>query len=231
MVIKESWPRRDDLPAVLGQGLLLVLGGNLFSAASQRFLSTGVAGLLNSCISLWVVVLSVKSERISKRVLFGIAVGLVGVTLLLLPGEEMRVHPIGVLCMLASTFTFSLGAVMQRRHPPKGGTLSVLSVQMLLTAAIAAAAAMFGEGFTVAPLTLEIWSALLFLVIFSSLLAYTAFAGLTKRWPPSRFGTYSIITPIVAVALGALALKEPLTPRMLAAMVITLSGVAMVQRR
>ncbi|MDR0498666.1 MAG: EamA family transporter [Holophagales bacterium] len=229
--LREPWPDRDELPLVLGQGLLLVLGGNIFSAASQRFLSTGVAGLLNSGISLWVVALSRRFEPVSKRTWLGVVIGLFGVALLLLPGEKLRVHPVGVLCMLASTFTFSLGAVIQRRHPPKGGTFSVMSVQMLLTTAITACIAVPSGGFTVGPLTLKVWSSLLFLVIFSSLLAYAAFAGLSKMWPPSRFGTYSVITPIVAVALGAIALKEPLTLKMLTAMAITLFGVAMVQRR
>jgi len=230
LVAKETWPKRSELPAVLGQGLLLVLCGNLFSAASQRFLSTGVAGLLNSSISLWVVLLSSRFEPISRRTMTGVAIGLLGVALLLLPGDKTRVHPLGILCMFAGTFTFSLGAVIQRKRPPKGGTLAVLSVQMLLTAAIAAAIAMLGDGFTVGPLTKDVWTALLSLVVFSSLLAYAAFAGLTKRWPSSRVGTYSVITPIMTVVLGTIVLKEPLTARMLTAMAITLLGVTMVQR-
>jgi len=228
--LKESWPEKRDLPMVLMQGLLLVMAGQLFSAASQRFLSTGVAGLLNSGTSLWVPVLASRREPIPKRALLGIVIGLFGVALLLLPGEEMRVHPIGVLCMLCGTFTFSLGAVIQKLRPPSGGTFSILAIQMFMTSVTTAAIAAPSNGFTVGPLTLKIWASLLFLVIFASLLAYGAFAGLSRRWPPSRFGTYSVITPMVAVGLGAAVLKEPLTARMLTAMAITLFGVAMVQR-
>jgi drug/metabolite transporter (DMT)-like permease len=229
--LKESWPEKKDLPMVLIQGLMLVMAGQLFSAASQRFLSTGVAGLLNSGTSLWVPVLASRREPIPRRAILGIFIGLFVVALLLLPGEKMRVHPIGVLCMLCGTFTFSLGAVIQKLRPPSGGTFSILAIQMFMTSVITAAIAAPSSGFTVGPLTPKVWASLLFLVIFASLLAYAAFAGLSRRWPPSRFGTYSVITPMVAVGLGAAVLNEPLSARMLAAMAITLFGVAMAQKR
>jgi len=64
-----------------------------------------------------------------------------------------------------------------------------------------------------------------------SLASYAAFAALSRRWPPSRYGIYAVLTPGVAVLLGTGVLGEALTPRMLLAMGVILLGVVLVQRR
>lgn len=224
-VPRSEWLRQAGL------GLLLVLAGNTLTAAAQQYLSTGLTGLLNATISLWIVLLASRTEVMPRRVWAGVALGLVGVALLLLPGDRIRVHPMGFLLMMGSTLAFSVGALAQRTRPSQGGTFGVLALQMGSSGLVAGGMAAVGTGFVHAPITGSALGALLFLAAVPSLAAYAAFAALTRLWPPSRFGIYAVLTPLVAVGLGSLALREPLTLRMVLAMGVTLGGVALAQRR
>lgn len=224
-VPRSEWLRQASL------GLLLVLAGNTLTAAAQQYLSTGLTGLLNATISLWIVLLASRTEVMPRRVWVGVGLGLLGVALLLLPGDRIRVHPAGFLLMMGSTLSFSIGALVQRKRPSAGGIFGVLAIQMGTSGLVAGGLASVGSGFVHGPLGGSVLGSLVFLAAVPSLAAYAAFATLSRLWPPSRFGIYAVLTPLVAVGLGSLALREPLTLRMVLAMGITLGGVALAQRR
>lgn len=227
----ERPPPVPELPRLAFHGLLMVGAANFFATLGQRYLSTGVAGLLNAGIALWIVLLSAGEERHPRRVWIGVGVGLAGVALLLLPGKAQRISFAGVACMVASTFSFAWAALRHRRRPSAAGLSWVLAVQMGAAGLAASAAAAFTGGFLAGPASPRALGAFAFLVAVPSLLAYAAFATLSRLWPPGRFGIYAVLTPVVAVILGVLFLREHLTARMAAAMVVTLVGVGLVQVR
>lgn len=227
----ERPPTREELPRLALLGLLMVGSANLFATLGQRFLSTGVAGLLNACIALWIVLLSASEEGHPKRVWAGVALGLAGVALLLLPGRAQRVSWAGFGCMMASTFSFAWAALRQRKRPGKAGLPWVLAVQMGASGLVLTLLAFaFGGPFS-GPVTSQAAWAFAYLVAVPSLLAYGAFALLSQLWPPGRFGIYAVLTPVVALLLGLAFLHEALTARMALAMAVILLGVALVQIR
>ncbi|HJV90928.1 MAG TPA: EamA family transporter [Holophagaceae bacterium] len=228
---REAPPRREDLPRLAFLGLLLVGASNLFTTLGQQYLSTGVGGLLNACISLWIVLLSAGEERHPHRVWVGMALGLAGVALLLLPGKAQRVSWLGFACMMASTFSFAWSALRLRKRPVAAGLPWVLAVQMGASGILLTGIASLQTGCFSGPLTGKALAALAYLVAVPSLVAYGAFAILSRLWSPGRFGIYAVLTPVVAVLLGLGFLRETLTPRMAAAMAIILAGVALVQIR
>jgi drug/metabolite transporter (DMT)-like permease len=228
---KASRPDRRETLRLALLGLVMVGASNTLTSYSQRYLSTGVAGLLNATISLWIVLLSAAHERPPRRVWAGVGLGLAGVALLLLPGKAQRISWMGVACMAGSTFSFAWSALRLRMNPSKVSLAWTLAIQMAATGLATWLLGLATEGLFSGPMTGPVWSALAFLILVPSLLAYGAFAVLAKLWPPSRFGIYAVLTPVVAVLLGTLWLKEPFTPRMGAAMAIILSGVVLVQRR
>ena len=71
--------------------------------------------------------------------------------------------------------------------------------------------------------------ALIYLIVFGSLLGYSSYIYILGKWPAAKAGTYAYINPPVAVLLGTLILKEPFTPTVLLATAIILSGVLLVQ--
>ncbi len=228
---REAPPRREDLPRLAILGLLMVGASNLFTTLGQQHLSTGVGGLLNACISLWIVLLSAGEERHPRRVWVGMVLGLAGVALLLLPGKAQRVSWVGFACMMASTFSFAWAALRLRKRPVAAGLPWVLAVQMGASGLVLTAIAAGSGGCFSAPLTAKALGAFAYLVAVPSLVAYGAFAILSKLWSPGRFGIYAVLTPVVAVLLGLAFLHESLTPRMALAMAVILLGVGLVQIR
>ncbi len=228
---REAPPRREDLPRLAVLGLLLVGASNLFTTLGQQHLSTGVGGLLNACISLWIVLLSAGDERHPRRVWAGMALGLLGVALLLLPGKAQRVSWVGFAFMMASTFSFAWSALRLRKRPVLAGLPWLLAVQMGASGLLLTGVALGSGGLLHGPLTPRALGAFAYLVAVPSLVAYGAFALLSRLWAPGRFGIYAVLTPVVAVALGLAFLGERLTPTMAVAMVVILGGVALVQIR
>jgi drug/metabolite transporter (DMT)-like permease len=228
---KEAPPRREDLPRLALLGLLLVGASNLFTTLGQQHLSTGVGGLLNACISLWIVVLSAGDERHPRRVWVGMALGLLGVALLLLPGKAQRVSWVGFAFMMASTFSFAWSALRLRKRPVVAGLPWILAVQMGTSGLLLTGVALGSGGLLHGVPTPRALAAFAYLVAVPSLVAYGAFAVLSRLWAPGRFGIYAVLTPVVAVALGLAFLGERLTPTMTLAMGVILLGVALVQLR
>jgi drug/metabolite transporter (DMT)-like permease len=227
----ERPPERREALRLALIGRVLVGASNYFTTLGQRTLSSGVGGLLNATISLWIVLLSARREPPPRRVWAGIALGLAGVALLLLPGKAQRISWAGVACMGASTFSFAWAALRMRQAPSRTGLAWTLALQMGATGLVTLLLALSSEGVLHARPTGTVLLAVLYLTAVPSLLAYGAFAVLARLWPPSRFGIYAVLTPVVAVLLGTLFLREPFTARMGAAMAVILGGVALVQRR
>lgn len=228
---REQRPTRAELPRLALLGLLMVGAANLFATLGQRYLSTGVAGLLNACIALWIVLLSAADERHPRRVWMGVALGLAGVALLLLPGKTQHVSWAGFACMMGSTFSFAWAALRHRQRPVAAGLPWVLTVQMGASGIVLTTVAALTGGCFSGPLTTKALGAFAYLVAVPSLVAYGAFAILSKLWSPGRFGIYAVLTPVVAVLLGLAFLHESLTLRMAVAMAVILLGVALVQIR
>lgn len=227
----EARPHRREVIRVGLIGLVMVGASNTFATLGQKHLSTGVAGLLNTAISLWIVLLSAAQEPPSRHVWIGVMLGLGGVALLLLPGKAQHMSWAGVACMAASTFSFAWSALRFRRAPSTLSLPWTLAVQMGATSLATGALALVIGGIRSGPLTGPVLGALGYLIAVPSLLAYGAFAVLARLWPPSRFGIYAVLTPVVAVVLGTFWMQEPFTLRMGGAMAVILLGVALVQRR
>lgn len=227
----EAWPSRREALRVASLGLLLVGAANFFATLGQRYLSSGIGGLLNATISVWIVLLSARADPPPRRVWGGVLLGLVGVALLLLPGKTQHVSWLGVGCMMLSTFSFAWAALRLRREPSRAGFMSTLCLQMGATGLVVTTLALGFGGIFSGPVAPRAWGALAYLVAVPSLLAYGAFATLSRLWPPSRFGIYAVLTPVVAVLLGVAFLGEPFTARMAMAMAVILGGVALVQIR
>ena len=166
----------------------------------------------------------------------GLIAGLVGVAILLAPLEELdAINPIGVgLCVLAE-ISWAAGSIYARRAPLPRSALLGTGLEMLAGGLVMVlAGSLLGEigRANIEAFSLRSLLALAYLIVFGSLLAFTAFTWLVANVPVSTLGTYAYVNPIVAVALGAVILNEPITPRTLIASAIIIAAVvAMVSGR
>jgi drug/metabolite transporter (DMT)-like permease len=225
-------PRQARSAAVVG--LLLLLGGNgLVAVAEAAELPSGLAALLVAVIPLWVVVLRwLADDRPSTLTVAGVALGFVGLAVLLLPGARPDDVAAGaVATVLLGALLWSLGTFFATRTELPQDGLTTTAIEMaagsvgLLTIGL-----LRGERLTVAEVSTASWVALGYLVVFGSLVAFTAYAWLLTAAPVSQVATYAYVNPVVAVALGAVLRDEQVTALTLVGGGITVLAVAVVVR-
>ena len=213
-------------------GLLLLLGGNGgVTLAEQQHLPSGLTALLLAGVPLIVVVLRVVvRDRPTARTVGGVAIGFLGLAVLLLPGAR----PTGVSILVAATvigssLLWSVGSFVASRVslPPDPLTATIGEmlgggVGLLLVGLVR------GEHVELSKVTGTSLLALAYLVVFGSVVAFTAYSWLLGTAPVSQVATYAYVNPVVAVVLGAVVAGEPLSPTIVVGGAITVLAVALV---
>ena len=196
-------------------GVLLLTGGNGLVSIGEQRVPSGVAALIVASVPLWIVVLrATLRDRPALITALGVLVGFAGVALLLLPGGSGGVDARYAALILLASLSWSVGSLLVARRPVPADPLVLSAVQMLAGGvALLVLSAGRGEfaGFAAGQVSLKSWLALAYLVVFGSLLAFTAFVWLLGQAPVSVVATYAYVNPAVAVLLGAAFANERLT--------------------
>ena len=231
-------PTRAQWRSALIVGGLLLLGGNGGVVLAELFIPSGIAAVLVATVPIWLAVLDalLTRRRPSGLVLGGLAAGIVGVAVLLVPVEGLDgLDPLGVGLVVVAALSWAGGSIYARHASlPRSGLLGTGMEMLAGGACLLVGGALIGEvgrtdlgAFSTS--SLLAWA---YLVVFGSIVAFTAYTWLLHRVPVSIVGTYAYVNPIVAVALGALILSEPITLRTaVAAAIIIGAVVAMVSGR
>jgi drug/metabolite transporter (DMT)-like permease len=219
-------------------GTLLLLGGNGGVVLAELTIPSGIAAVLVATVPIWLAVLDalLTRRRPSGLVIGGLVAGIVGVAVLLVPVQGIDgLDPLGIGLVVLAAFSWAAGSIYARRAPrPSSGLLWTGMEMVAGGASLLLAGALVGEpsrtdpaAFTIA--SLAAWG---YLVVFGSIVAFTAYSWLLHNVPVSIVGTYAYVNPVVAVALGTVILSEPITPRTLVAAALIIGAVvAMVSGR
>ncbi len=220
-------------------GALLLLGGNGGVAWAEQVVPSGTTALIVATEPLWIALLLWLGtrERPSPSVALGLLLGFGGVLLLVGPenlaGGE-RVHPVGALVIVLAALSWALGSLYSRAAPlPRSQTLSTGMSMLAGGALLTVMSLATGEPaqLDLAAISARSTLALLYLIVFGSLVGFSAYLWLMKATTPSRASTYAYVNPVVAVFLGWLLASEPLTPRTLIAAAVIVGAVAIIVAR
>jgi drug/metabolite transporter (DMT)-like permease len=219
-------------------GVALLLGGNGLVVLSELHIPSGIAAVVVASLPIWMAAMEsvITRRRPSRLAMAGLVAGLVGVAIMLMPAQGIdRLDPVGVLMALAASISWAAGSLYARRAPlPRSGLLATAMEMLSGGAALVLVALVLGEFSQADParFTLASLAALAYLIVFGSIVAFSAYTWLLAHVPVSTVSTYAYVNPIVAVALGALLLSEPITLRTLLASAIIIGAVvAMVSGR
>jgi drug/metabolite transporter (DMT)-like permease len=215
--------------AVVGGALLVVDTGGV--AWAEQRLASGITALLVASVALFIVLLDrvCFGVRITGNTALGIAVGLAGVALLV--GSSGRVDPVAAVVVLGASFAWAAGSAYARVAPLPSNTLLSAAMQMITAGlALGIVGAVAGERVTRVPSAASL-SAFAFLVVFGSLLAFTAYGWLLRNAPSPLVSTYAYVNPAVAVFLGWLLAGERVGVRELLAGLVILCSVALLAIR
>ncbi|MBL8057485.1 MAG: drug/metabolite exporter YedA [Anaerolineales bacterium] len=204
-------------------GLLLLGGGNGFVTIAEQWVSSSLAAAIVATAPLWVALLSgLLGQWPSRAEWLGIAIGFTGVVLLNLEGE-MRANPLGALALIAAPLCWSVGSVLSRRLSLPDGPMGTAAE--MLTSGVVLTLIGWLSGEHLAALTAPAVGAWLYLVVFGSLVAFSAYMYLIRTVRPALALSYTYVNPVIAVALGAALGGESLTGVGLAGIGVILVGV------
>jgi drug/metabolite transporter (DMT)-like permease len=207
--------RREELGSVALAGVLLLVGGNGFVCLAERHVPAGLSALVVASVPLWLLVIRLISrDRPGRATLAGLAVGFLGVALLVLRGGASQgVSVPELLIVVGASLSWALGSWASGKLPMPKDAVTGTALEMLIGGAV-----LMGLG----PVLGEHWSvlahastnsllAVAYLALIGSVLAFTAYVWLLQHAPISQVSTYAYVNPIVAVVLGALVLGEQIT--------------------
>jgi drug/metabolite transporter (DMT)-like permease len=222
-----SIPNRNEWIGGSLVGALLLLGGNGGVVYAEQWVSSGLAALGVAAVPLWTVLFSGIWKRWPNRSEWaGIAIGFAGVAFLNLQGE-MKASPVGAIALLVASVCWAFGSAWSRNLSMPKGLMSV-AVQMMSGGVLLLVVSLIcGEQIRVLP-GIKAIIALLYLMLFGSLIAFTAYVYLLRKVRPALATSYAYVNPAVAVTLGVLAAGEKITALGFTAMVIICSGVIIV---
>jgi drug/metabolite transporter (DMT)-like permease len=225
--------RRELLAAGI-VGALLLLGGNGLVMIAERDVPSGLTALIIGSVPLWVVVLRlIHGERIRRITLGGVALGFTGVAVLVLPEASGPVVLTGLLMLLAASASWASGSFYSRRLPLPADPFVSTGYQMLIGGlCLLLAGPLVGElnGLDPTRFSTDSLLAMAYLLVFGSLVAFTSYTWLLQHATVSRVATYAYVNPVVAVILGTLVLREPVTPTLLVGALIVVAAVAFIVR-
>jgi drug/metabolite transporter (DMT)-like permease len=160
----------------------------------------------------------------------GLGIGLAGVVLLVADSVSAPASVLPMAAIIVGELAWAAGSVYLQPRLPRS---LPLNAGMPLTAGgglLLLGSASIGEvrGFKVQNVTLSSWLALGYLIVFGSILAFSAYMFLLRRAPASRVSTHAYVNPLIAVALGAVAVNEPINASIVMASFVIASGVALV---
>jgi len=222
-------PTRAEWKQSLVIGTLLV-SGNACVVVAEQWVTSGVAAVALASIPIWVALVAglfgkwpIGSEWI------GLAIGLAGVAVLQSAGD-LRASTAGAVMLVLSCATWSLGSILSSRMTTPRGPMTNATQMLMGGLVVLAGALLRGERLVSVPPVRAV-AAVAYLIVFGSIIAYSAYQYLLATVRPTLAASYAYLNPMIALALGAAFYGEIVAPRAVFALALTLAGVALLALR
>jgi drug/metabolite transporter (DMT)-like permease len=226
---------RRELVSCALIGTALLLGGNGLVLVAEQQIASGLAALLIATVPLWVILLrKLTGENVSRGTLFGVAVGFVGIALLVLPGESATgADTTGVILVLIAALSWAGGSFISGKLTLPKDPFTSTAVQMMCGGlSLTIAGLVTGEmvSLDIAEFSSASLWAQLYLITIGSWLAFTAYVWLLQNAPISKVATYAYVNPVIAIFLGWALVSEEITATVLIGAAIIVGSVAFTVR-
>jgi drug/metabolite transporter (DMT)-like permease len=217
-------------------GTLLLLGGNGVVAWAEQQVPSSIASVLIATVPLWIISFGYLggAKKPSIGSIVGIIFGLCGIGILVWNSSKISSQAAnigGILALIFASISWSAGSIYSRKAKLPSAPLLSTGVQMIVGGILLIIAAAFrGEyrGFRITQISNNSWIALGYLIVFGSLVAYSAYIWLLKNAEPSVVSTYAFVNPFVAVFLGWLLAGEKIGANALVAAIFIIVAVIII---
>lgn len=229
-------PTRDEWFSAGLIGVLLLSVANGGMTVALQYIPTGVAALLGGMLPLFIMMLnwlSFSKVKPTKLALAGLVVGLVGIGLLVKPGGFQATSTeswLGITIIIFCNFSWATGTLLSGRMKLPGQVISS-AVQMLIGGGVLLLVSLLVEPVTLLSITnapSKALGALVYLIIFGSLIGFSSYAWLARNAPPQLLSTYAYVNPVVAMLLGWAYAGEALSGQSMVSALIIVAGVVLI---
>jgi drug/metabolite transporter (DMT)-like permease len=228
-------PGREILTKISIQSIFMLCIANGLLTWSVEYISGGLAAIIAALVPLFIALFTLwlsKCAKITRWMVIGLIVGFAGVLTIFydyLTQLQNKSFLFGVVLALLSTLSWSFGTVYTSKQKPPIDILFNVGLQMLIAGILVLTiCGITGKYVSLGSIGQSSWLALSYLVVFGSLVAYSAYVFVIGKLPPTQVSVYAYINPIVAVVLGWLLLSEKMNVNMIIGTVITLAGIYLV---
>ena len=230
-------PTWEQWRTAIVTGSLLLFIGNGGVCVAEETVPSGVAALLVATVSLWMVLVDwvrPGGVRPAPRIIGGIVLGFAGLALLVGPahlGNSGRIDLKGAVILVVGSLAWACGSLYSKHGAlPKSPLLGVTMQGLAGGIALWIAGFLTGEvrALHVAAISFRSWVALGYLIVFGSVIGFTAYLYILKNSTAARVGTYALVNPVVALFLGWLVAGESITLRTILAAAVILTAVILV---
>ena len=211
-------------------GFVMFFAANSTLVLAEKTVPSGLAATLYATLPLWMAILAwlwQGEQRPSGRSLVGLVLGFMGVVLMFGTGGS-GIDPVGGLLVLASGIFWTVGSLLSRRVDKPESSALASGMNLLCSGLIFLVMSLIsGEPsrFEMAAVSMKSLAALVYLIIGSSVIAFSCYMWLMTVISPSRISTYAYVNPIVALLIGAVAGEILNLRELLAALVIVVAVV------
>ncbi len=220
-------PTKQEWLGATTVGILLPALGNGTVCYVQQTVSSSVAALAIATAPIWMAIFSsFWGHKITKQEWLGIAIGFVGIVMLNF-GDSLHGQLFSALLLIFAAATWSFGSVWGKHLSMPAGLMAPACQMLMGGIALLIFSALQGEQYPRA-ISLKSWSAMLFLIVLGSLVAYSAYQYLLKTVRPLVASSNTFVNPIVAFAVGIWLANEKVTHSEYIALAVILVGVFLV---
>ena len=228
--------RREWASVLLIAFLIFVVDYGLVFWAERR-VPSGVTAVIMATIPLFMALSEItilRTQKLTARLALALLIGIGGVAVLMSHSVSLGGAPVdrtGALALIVGAVGWSIASALSRKLPLPASKVMSSGVQMLAGGVLLAlAAAALGEfrGFSPQTVSRGAWLALLYLIVFGSIIAFTAYVWLIHHESPTRVGTYAYVNPVVAVLLGYFLAGEALGVRTVLGTLLVLGSVVVI---
>ena len=220
-------PKKKEWAGAFIVGGFLLLGGNGGVAIAEQWVASGISALVIATTPLWTVLFAGIWKRWPARAEWaGIILGLAGVAILNM-GGELKAHPAGAIALLLAAMFWALGSAWSRHLSLPKGMMASAAEMIAGGILLLLSGLLTGERIEALP-GLRAVGALVYLIVFGSLVGFSSYVYLLGRVRPALATSYAYVNPIIAVGLGVVLAGERITSTEIISVPVILSGVVLV---
>jgi drug/metabolite transporter (DMT)-like permease len=233
---KASMPRGKEWTPILVLSFLNFIMSNGLSTWGVKYISAGLGSIMGAIFPLWLVVIGlfISKDKLPQKAIIGLLLGFGGVCIIFyehLQDFFIADFRFGILLSLIATWTWAFATLYTKKQAASFNPYFSLGLQMVISGVcLTVFTNATGNAVPMSAIPWQSWSAIAYLVIFGSLVAFICYLYALQNLPTEQASIYAYINPIVAVLCGWLIFNEKITAFIVVGGLVTLLGVYLVNK-